>query len=329
MTVGKAMFPAELIQEVLQYLNVKDDLVTIICFSLASRQYYDCVSKCFRPDDPDDRRATFYKDRFFFRGRDWTWGLKLSQKIELAPLLKDWVWEKYRPASPATIEILHYSGHIAYATSVIFLSREAYGDTFKQELALPQRYLDFKNMSCPFEYNKLFYTPYLSPPKHNQGDDWYKSMANDILWGYIVPHWDRPSKYEISAWFDPDKIRTRNELGYNVHDEIISRQEFWTEYMHSSLRAWVHHTGDRFEGKGSVSEFSGEYDGHGSNEGNLHKGYDSRSINPNPNFGNDWQWTYNGRDSFHRGICYLENVSIKDKLKAIERDIDETWCVVF
>ncbi|KAM0137987.1 hypothetical protein ACHAP3_003762 [Botrytis cinerea] len=301
----------EIMYHIIKFLDFEDDVPTIICVALASKLCRDLVATLiglhFTP--PGEER----EEKWFLMGRNEPWNLTLKQRLELAPLLKDWAGVNYRPADPKTITVLGLAPHdqrFWEAPNVMLLSRAAYGDTWMQEFALPQRHADYHNMILPFTYNFVPHTPYFPPPLRNKVD-WYEEMAKFIVHEYIMGEWNEEGNTHIGAWFDPERVVCAPP--YDSRGLCNARREFWSEYMHSSLRAWVHHEGP--------SKFEGMGDGNGfivSNEDSLVKvAYDIR-VRPHP-------WTYNGRDNFHRSICLEEGATTKQMLRAIEKDIIYSW----
>ncbi|KAF7957095.1 hypothetical protein EAE96_004415 [Botrytis aclada] len=311
--VGTRSVLPEILYQIIDYLSFQDDLTTIICVSLTAKVCYDYLTRVMRLGLGEPVGEGSY-----FRGRSSRWHLCLEERLALAPLLKDWVGADYRLASPRTIAALSLTTHgtmYCGTSNVLFLSRAVYGDTWEQEFRLPQRHMDYWNMTMPFQYNFVPNTPLFPGPLPNKVD-WYEDMANFIVHDYIMGEWNEESHNDIGGRFDPAKVVSsppHYPLGL-----CEARQEFWLEYMCSSLRDWVHYEGP--------SEYKAKGDGSGFNvsiEEDLvvKTGYDRRE-NPLP-------WTYNGRDSFHRAICHREGATIKEILKAIERDINESWGVSF
>ncbi|TGO54069.1 hypothetical protein BCON_0113g00290 [Botryotinia convoluta] len=313
--VGPRRVLPEMLYQIIDYLDFSNDLPTIICVSLTAKVCYDYVTFLRRLDDI--KLGEEVKEGCYLRGRNLTWHLDLGQRLELAPLLKDWVGGNYRPASPKTIAALCLTSRDLECwetPNVLFLSRAVYGDTWEQEFALPQRHMDYWNMTMPFKCNFVSYTPYFPPPLRNKVD-WYEDMADSIVHGYIMGEWNEESHNDIGGWFDPGKIvctPPHHPLGL-----CEARRQFWLEYMHSSLRDWVYHRGpSEFEGKGDGSDFIVSIEGR-----TVTTAYDRRAK-PLP-------WMYNGRDNFHRAIYREEGATSKEILKAIERDINESWDISF
>ncbi|TGO35320.1 hypothetical protein BHYA_0162g00080 [Botrytis hyacinthi] len=247
-----------------------------------------------------------------------TWHLSLDQILELAPLLKNWAGGNYRVAAPNTIATLcltSVDSEYQETPNVLFLSRAVYGDTWEEEFALPQRHMDHYNMTMPFKYNFVSHTPYFPPPLRNKVD-WYEDMVHFIIHDYIMGEWNEESHNDIGGWFDPERIVCTTP--HHPQGLCEARRQFWLEYMHSSLRDWTYHREpSEFKGKGDGSGFLVKIEEYLV----VTTAYDRR-VPPLP-------WTYNGRDSFHRVICHQEGATIKDMLKAIERDINKSWGISF
>ncbi|TGO14988.1 hypothetical protein BPAE_0607g00010 [Botrytis paeoniae] len=314
--VGTQSVIPEILYHIIDYLEFSDDLPTIICVALTAKVCYDYLTTRKRLEHLKLGGEELEKG-CYFRGRTSRWNLNLGQRLELAPLLSEWVGGDYRPASPKTIAALCLTSRDSEymeTPNVLFLSRAVYGDTWEQELVLLQRHMDYYNMTMPFKHNFVPYTPYFPPPLRNKVD-WYEDIADFIIHGYIMSGWNEESHNDIGGWFDPGKIVCTPP--YHPLGLCEARQQFWLEYMHSSLRDWVYHRGP--------SDFKGKGDGSNSivsiEDGVIIAAYDRREK-PLP-------WTYNGWDSFHRAICHQEGATSKDMLKAIERDINESWGISF
>ncbi|KAF5874066.1 uncharacterized protein Bfra_004073 [Botrytis fragariae] len=314
--VGTRRILPEILFQIIDYLDFSDDLPTIICVALTAKVCYDYVTTRRRLEHLK-QGGEEPEEGCYFRGRTSRWDLDLGQRLELAPLLEDWVGSDYRTASPKTITALCLTSRASEymeTPNVLFLSRAVYDDTWEQEFVLPQRHMDYYNMTMPFKYNFVPHTPYFPPPLRNKVD-WYEDMAHFIIHEYIMGEWNEESHNDIGGWFDPGRIVYTPP--YHPLGLCEARRQFWLEYMHSSLRDWVYHRGpSEFKGKGDGSNFIVSIE-----DGVVITAYDRREK--------PLEWTYNGRDNFHRAICRQEGATSKDMLKAIERDINESWGISF
>ncbi|KAF7879914.1 uncharacterized protein EAF02_007551 [Botrytis sinoallii] len=283
--IGTRRILPEILYQIIDCLDWSNDTPTLTCVSLTAKISYDYLA-------------------FLAKQEGWvqdgtTWRMQmnlcLGQRLELAPLLKNWIGGDYRVASPKTIAALNLttvgSEYWETPTNILFLSRAVYGDKWEQEFALPQRHMDYYNMTMPFKYNFVYHTPFFPQPLHDKVN-WYEDMAHFIIHDYIMGEWNEESHNDIGGWFDPERI----------------------------VCTTPHHP----QGLGP-SELKGKGDGSGFivsvKDLIVTTAYDRR-VPPLP-------WTYNGRDSFHRAICHQEGATIKDMLKAIERDINESWGISF
>ncbi|TGO73035.1 hypothetical protein BELL_0397g00090 [Botrytis elliptica] len=306
--VGTRRILPEILYQIIDCLNWSNDAPTLICVSLTAKICYDYLAFLAKQEGRVQDGTTWRMQM----------NLCLGERLELAPLLKNWIGGDYRVASPKTIAALYLttdgSEYWETPTNILFLSRAVYGDTWEQEFALPQRHMDYYNMIMPFKYNFVSHTPFFPQPLHNKVN-WYEDMAYFIIHGYIMGEWNEESHNDIGGWFDPERIVCTTP--HYPQGLCKARRQFWLEYMHSSLRDWAYHRGP--------SEFKGKGDGSGFilsvKDLIITTAYDRR-VPPLP-------WTYNGRDSFHRAICHQEGATIKDMLKAIERDINESWGISF
>ncbi|TGO13859.1 hypothetical protein BTUL_0062g00330 [Botrytis tulipae] len=309
----KRIIPPEIVYKILDLLFKKHDIPTIWCISLSARIYYHYVAK------------------FYHR-----FGIRLTRKEtrELAPLLKSWMGDQYRIMRLQTMDTICSTD--LFHNNTIFLSRKVYGETDAKERALCQRFEDYNSFTAPLNstlHRLPCYNGLRIPDPTRKGTDWYEETAKSLLL-CIIQNWDKGSGKPISSWFENRES-----------PEYPARQHFWQEYLHSSLRVWAHYEGEEFGGKPSwrrrLCNLTGQY---------------NRPYSRKPN------WTYNGCDNLHRGhyiqegkskeevmqmipdhtilkwmihhdgegwvtkaICFPKATSMKEVLKAFERDIEESW----
>ncbi|KAF7957096.1 hypothetical protein EAE96_004416 [Botrytis aclada] len=305
--------PPEIVYKILDNLYEKYDMPTIWCIALSAPIYYDYVA------------------RFRYR-----YGIRLAteEKRELAPLIKNWMGDQYRIMHPKTIDTIDSA--LLFHNNTMFLSRKIYGDTDVKERALCQRYEDYRNFISPLRY-RIFGSEVVNalhiPDPTRKGTDWYEEMAKNLVL-YIIEKWDKGGGKPISSWFESREFR-----------EYPARHHFWQEYLRSSLRAWVHYDGEEFGGKALPKEVSrtesGQYNllysckPNWTYNGcdNLHRGHfiqegQSREqvmqMIPNHNI-LKWLFHHDGENWVHKAICFPKETSMKEVLKAFERDIEESW----
>ncbi|TGO14989.1 hypothetical protein BPAE_0607g00020 [Botrytis paeoniae] len=242
--------------------------------------------------------------------------------------------DQYRIMRSKTIDTI--DSVVLFHNNTMFLSRKVYGDADVKERALCQRFEDYNNFIAPLRWplsrpafsNDL----HISDPTR-KGTAWYEETAKYLVL-YIIQNWDRGSGKSIGSWFESRQS-----------PEYPTRQHFWQEYMHSSLRAWVHYKGEDFGGKPPQEKVSrtesGQYDLPYSMEpnwtyngcDNLHRGHyiqggkskeDVMQMIPDHNI-LKWLMHHDGESWVIKAICFPKETSMKEVLKTFERDIEESW----
>ncbi|KAF7884142.1 uncharacterized protein EAF01_011565 [Botrytis porri] len=309
----KRIMPPEMVEKILDILYKEYDMPTIWCIGLSARIYYKYVAK--------------------FRYR---YGIRLTreEKLELAPLIKNWMGDQYRMMRSKTIDTIDSA--LLLQNNTMFLSRKIYGDTDAKERALCQRFKDYDTLIAPLRWlpsRSAFYNDLHVPNPTRKGMAWYEEMAKYLLL-YIIQNWEKGGGNQISSWFESREL-----------PEYPARHHFWQEYLHSSLRAWVHFEGEEFGGKPLRKKFvctePGQYDLPYSRKpnwtyngcDNLHRGCyiqegESKEeiiqMIPGHNI-LKWLLHYDGQGWIYRAICFPKGTSMKEVLKNFERDIEESW----